>query len=669
MWKFKLLILIGGLSIAFVPVVRAESVEVQNLKIVDAYSDAIVVEWQSTNSVKQNVAFTTSSDCISNGEVHCAVSNDNNETTSHRFLLKGGVGKWIPGNVLYYQVYDSSHNKITEILQATIGNKSLLEQGVKEITANSAVVYSSSKYQKSVVLNFMQNYSSLSPRNLNGSSVEEIYNSLQSSAKIEVDFRVALIDGFTNDLGTGSILKKINVETLSQSVPTISDVKVINITTDSAIATWQSSEPDISSIVYGLENTPNGINMVAKDSNLTTAHKLKISGLLPNTRYFFQIYSGKPGGGSSEPKVYDFTTISNVVPPESLLLGVEVKNITSNSVVVVWKSNNPDISSILYGTENSPNGINMVAKDTNLTKDHILKLGPLASDKKYYFQILSDSLTENTKESKVFDFKTNKNDIEKQKPATKPNTDDSINRMNGNAKSLNEGKLDELLKEIKQLRNELREQAAELKYLKMFASQMKGLNANMQTAMKAFITYGVDDNTQKLGEGERAAVISSYEAAFDKLPTTEAELADAIKIANGRFPSITNGKAEQRAKDQFFKIYNRAPDMDNANDAAAVKVMAYGLRQKAENRNMNSETKGIKTFKHIFGNNPKTTEEWNTMQAITYSGASKKNDTDKDGLADETEKKLGTDLNKADSDGDGFKDGTEVLKGFDPLKK
>ena len=143
-----------------------------------------------------------------------------------------------------------------------------------------------------------------------------------------------------------------------------------------------------------------------------------------------------------------------------------------------------------------------------------------------------------------------------------------------------------------------------------------------------------------MGEGERAAVINSYEAAFDKLPATEGKLADAIKIANGRFPSITSDKAEQQAKEQFYKIYNRVADMNNANDAAAVKVMAYGLRQKASNRNLNSEKTGIKTFKAIFGNTPKTTEDWNTMQAITYSGATKKIDSDKDGVADETEKKI-----------------------------
>lgn len=42
-------------------------------------------------------------------------------------------------------------------------------------------------------------------------------------------------------------------------------------------------------------------------------------------------------------------------------------------------------------------------------------------------------------------------------------------------------------------------------------------------------------------------------------------------------------------------------------------------------------------------------------------------DTDGDGLPDDLERKLGTDLNDADTDNDGFSDGEEVKGGFDPL--
>jgi len=42
-------------------------------------------------------------------------------------------------------------------------------------------------------------------------------------------------------------------------------------------------------------------------------------------------------------------------------------------------------------------------------------------------------------------------------------------------------------------------------------------------------------------------------------------------------------------------------------------------------------------------------------------------DTDKDGLTDQIEINLGTDLSDPDTDGDGFKDGLEVEKGFSPF--
>jgi hypothetical protein len=43
-------------------------------------------------------------------------------------------------------------------------------------------------------------------------------------------------------------------------------------------------------------------------------------------------------------------------------------------------------------------------------------------------------------------------------------------------------------------------------------------------------------------------------------------------------------------------------------------------------------------------------------------------DSDQDGLTDQEEKMIGTDLSKADTDGDGYSDGKEVESGYNPLK-
>lgn len=201
--------------------------------------------------------------------------------------------------------------------------------------------------------------------------------------------------------------------------------------------------------------------------------------------------------------------------------------------------------------------------------------------------------------------------------------DAAVIEIEEKAELLVQNKLSQILDELNQLRSLVKEQQTQIKYLRSLFAGMGNITASAQNAINSFISYGVDENTKDLGEGERAAVMYSYKKAYNKMPTTEEELTDAVKIANGRWPSAGNEEAENRAKEMFEKIYKRPANVTDNNDLAAIKIMAYGLRQKAENRNLNSEKKGIKTFKNIFGRVPSSTEDWNIMQAITYSGAAR----------------------------------------------
>lgn len=139
-------------------------------------------------------------------------------------------------------------------------------------------------------------------------------------------------------------------------------------------------------------------------------------------------------------------------------------------------------------------------------------------------------------------------------------------------------------------------------------------------ALKGFIAYGTD-TTQVLGEGERAGVVNSFKAAFDKEPATDTDWEDVIKIANGRWPSQLSAAAEAGAKERFEDIYLREPDMDNPNDNAAVTIMAYGLRP--DPRNLDSEKAAIKIFEGIFGHAPTSANDWDAVRAIGYSGATR----------------------------------------------
>ncbi|MFW5888573.1 MAG: Kazal-type serine protease inhibitor domain-containing protein [Patescibacteria group bacterium] len=230
---------------------------------------------------------------------------------------------------------------------------------------------------------------------------------------------------------------------------------------------------------------------------------------------------------------------------------------------------------------------------------------------------------------------------EKEEEKEMSETDEGANKIRKRAQNLFNGDLDAILEEVGEKMEEAEvpeegqeglqkaqskmEQARERarKHLGKVEEKLQQLNERARDAIDVFVGYGVDENTKGLGAGERAAVVHSFKGAFDKLPESEEEVEDMVKIANGRWPGNRNPKAEERAEERFQEIYDRTPNIENPNDNAAVTVMAYGLRQRAENRNLNSEEKGIEIFENIFGHAPQNTEEWNAMQAITYSGAAK----------------------------------------------
>lgn len=143
------------------------------------------------------------------------------------------------------------------------------------------------------------------------------------------------------------------------------------------------------------------------------------------------------------------------------------------------------------------------------------------------------------------------------------------------------------------------------------------LDQSQINAINKFVVYGTA-STNVLGAGERLGVISSFYGAFGYLPKTISDFSDVIRIANGRWPKMTSDSAIDRAEVSFRKVYRREANMSQANDNAAVTIIAYGLRN--ANRNLSSERAALKIYKAIFGSAPTTATNWDTVRAIAYSG-------------------------------------------------
>ncbi len=201
--------------------------------------------------------------------------------------------------------------------------------------------------------------------------------------------------------------------------------------------------------------------------------------------------------------------------------------------------------------------------------------------------------------------------------APEKNQDKVLENVINEASIISKHNLGDLISHLGGKENKDKEATALIKY-KTIIGLDKNLDSSKKITVNNFIVYGTN-SSQRLGAGERAAVINSYFQAYKKLPSNESEWLDVIKIANGRWPGERNLTAEIQAKAEFKRIYNRNPILTNNIDENAIMVIAYGLLPLQ--RNLNSEKVAIKTFKWVYNHAPVNALAWNLVRSIAYSGA------------------------------------------------
>lgn len=156
------------------------------------------------------------------------------------------------------------------------------------------------------------------------------------------------------------------------------------------------------------------------------------------------------------------------------------------------------------------------------------------------------------------------------------------------------------------------------KYAYPLVADQVGLGIKDIYTINNFIVYGTD-STSEFGRGERASLVHSFKRAYGKVPVSQFDWENVIRIANGAWVSKTNNRAERIARNEFIKIYKRKPDMLNSSDKAAIIIMAYGLRP--QGRDLISELKAANVFRMVFNKNPNDGYDWDLIRGIAYSGA------------------------------------------------
>ena len=65
----------------------------------------------------------------------------------------------------------------------------------------------------------------------------------------------------------------------------------------SAIVTWTTDKPATSQVLYGLDKSAS--NSTPADSKLITSHTVRVSGLQPNSTYYYRIKSADADGNTA----------------------------------------------------------------------------------------------------------------------------------------------------------------------------------------------------------------------------------------------------------------------------------------------------------------------------------------------------------------------------------
>lgn len=185
--------------------------------------------------------------------------------------------------------------------------------------------------------------------------------------------------------------------------PTITSVSVSNITENGADITWTTDEVADGYVEYG--TTPSYGSQTPLVTDFSTDHMATLSGLVPDTEYFYQVVSSDGAGNTATSTENNFTTETALGEPApepeetqsaptepttiqaTVISGVEVTNVTADSTTITWITDVPADSQINYGNSSTLGTLTIL--DETLKTNHSVTIIGLAENTAYYFKTIS----------------------------------------------------------------------------------------------------------------------------------------------------------------------------------------------------------------------------------------------------------------------------------------
>ncbi|MEI6462091.1 MAG: LamG-like jellyroll fold domain-containing protein [bacterium] len=193
--------------------------------------------------------------------------------------------------------------------------------------------------------------------------------------------------------------------------PRVSDVKlqqIKNTAETSILVTWASNTEVTSIVTYYPENK---INLSRDSVNINLekgAHKITLTGLLPDTTYNLVVKGVDRIGNEARSDIIKFTTATDTRAPSISEVSVEaspsdvtdtVSGKKTTQIIVSWKTDEPASSRVEYG-ENTGDVYNYkTPEDNNLKTDHVVIISNLSASQIYHLRAISSDKAGNEDKS------------------------------------------------------------------------------------------------------------------------------------------------------------------------------------------------------------------------------------------------------------------------------
>jgi hypothetical protein len=184
---------------------------------------------------------------------------------------------------------------------------------------------------------------------------------------------------------SGNTVVSENQVLTTVSSPGITEVRITDITLNSAVVQWRTTVPSSTAARYGVSS--GAYTGEAEDAALTETHVLRLSGLVNGTVYYLRL-SGADGSGSVlTSDEYLFKTV--ILPT---INAVQIVNVRSRNATLRWTASTEVDAFVRYRVTRTEDqslvGKDFATGDDKLAISHEIELTNLEADSEYSVSVL-----------------------------------------------------------------------------------------------------------------------------------------------------------------------------------------------------------------------------------------------------------------------------------------